>query len=959
MAIEPVPCAPGGGEPVEVNVTTCCAPAIASTPLCRADGTMVLLVVRSGCVECGEAAPDPEVVGWIDPATSTFTPGAAPADAGPCDTGCVDTICVQRCDDTDGDGAADQAYSELWCVRIDGTTELVLTYQSDPSQPYTPVSPVECEYGCVETQTYMLCDDTGTFLRRITIGAGQHLVEDLELDGITPHIVSGTVGACGGDSPCEEPTTPTATVGLCLADGTPIAVVITRDCSGKVTQDGWANLTTGAYTPGTLPADAGPCDTPCVDTICVQRCDDTDGDGAPDQTYNELWCVRADGTTELVLTYEDDPSQPYTPVSPLDCEYGSVQCHTQLLCDDNGPFIRRYTFLSDGTASFEDLQLDGQTPHAVIGTVGACGGSDCEQQTSPAATVGLCLADGTPIAVIVTRDCQGVTREEGWLNLTTGAYSTGRPPAGVVACGESRSIETTGTFCDVDPNTGNVLGLVLIEYSYAADGSVSGVRLVDATTGQTYTAQGEITTCPAGVAQPEQDLIVLCDVAADGTVTSFVRDYRRDENGQITGHTDYTLDGQPYTPAGTVGQCVEPCRATSTLLLCDLPTDGTPTPTVTDNDPSPYYPYSTGVPTAGAQALWDGGTLTLPQAAGPQPGTTGTVRTASAIIQAPRPVCDAGTAHVKVQVDAAQLGPDDGCATTGFIGLYNGPGEANRIALDLAPANTPAGWTGKLTVEADVPAADLAAGNIAVLLAFDAYDDSGGICPGVRRTSWQLSQFDATVVYDQTDCATQFLRNVVTDCQTGQVTAVTDTTLDGQPYTVTGEPGQCKTTGAEDPADPCPAQNVLEACRCDDTDGDGVSDVDYVELLAVDCAGALTSLGTYTADLSAPYTPVAPIDCDAGDPGAEPATAVQAHRVQLAAGQSWSADSFPRLRSVTATAHTGTGTITTAEGDSTLFQGESVMWAIDKDEDARLIGPLTINAATGAVVVNWTEGVDL
>ncbi|WP_405961285.1 hypothetical protein OG235_37125 [Streptomyces sp. NBC_00024] len=1019
MPVEPIPCAPDGGTGNPVEVTTCCAPSIASTALCRSDGTTVLLVVRSGCVECGEAAQDPQVVGWIDPATGTFTPGPAPADAGPCDTGCVDTICVQRCDDTDGDDAADATYNELWCVRADGSTELVFTYQDDPATPYTPVAPVDCTYGCSESETVTLCD------------------------------------------------------------------------------------------------------------------------------------IAADGTVT--------------------------------------PFLRRYTFLN-GTASYEDVALDGQTPHVVTGTVGVCatgGGQPCAEQTTPAATVGLCLPDGTPLAVVITRHCDGTTTQDGWLNLTTGLYTSGPPPAGAAACGDARAFELAGLLCDVDPVTGDVLGLVLVEYAYNADGSLGSVRLVDPATGATYTLQGELRRCPAsvGAEQPDQDLTVLCDVQPDGTATAFVRDYRRDANGQITGHTDYTLDGQPYTPARTVGQCVEPCRNTSTLLLCDLPTDGTPAPTVTDTAPAPYYPYSTAVATAGTQALWDGGTFTFPDAAGPQPGTTGTVRTAAAIIQAPRPVCDAGTAHVTVQVDAAQLGPDNGCRSTGFIGLYNGQGEANRIALDLAPMDTPAGWSGTLTVEADVPAADLAAGSIGVLLAFDAYDDSGGICPGVRRTSWQLSEFAATVVYDQTGCATQFLRNVTTDCETGAVIAVTDTTLDGQPYTVTGEAGQCTAAGGggeccplpepcgdteivtlcdltydpqapiptpardftltgnvvtgnegttlwfaqanqeangvaeltvggllpatlyeysfastwigaggSDPVgnaaiyrldvldgatvlatrtrnlsngsnvfpggvladdapplrfiapatgavtlrftdlttggpfndrdlflmplevrtavltltatpflrrftfdcdggltstqdlaldgttpyevqgevghcsgdggeaatvSPCDVQNVIEACRCDDTDGDGVGDIDYVELLAVDCDGALTSIGTYIADLSAPYTPVAPIDCAVGAEGAEPAMAVQAHRVQLAAGQSWSAASVPTLRSVTATAHTGTGTITTADGNTTLFQGESVTWAIDKDEDARLIGPLTIAANTGTTTITWTRGVTL
>ncbi|MFF6801135.1 hypothetical protein [Streptomyces sp. NPDC012616] len=778
---------------------------------------------------------------------------------------------------------------------------------------------------------------------------------------------------CGPEAQaCESPTQPVATVGLCLADGTPIAVTIVRDCAGAITSEGWINLVTGQYTAGPAPADAGACDAGCVDTLCRQLCDDTDGDGQADSTYSELWCIKADGAAELVLTYQDDPSTPYTPVAPVDCTYGCAETETLTLCDASGPFLRRYTWLQD-VATFQDYALDGSTPHVVTGTVGACAGgggsgaAPCAEQTTPAATLGLCLADGTPIAVVITRDCAtSAVTQDGWLNLLTGAYSAGAPPAGAAACGDSRAFELSGLLCDVLPD-GTVAGLVLVEYAYNADGSLASVRLVDPATGGTYTLQGELSVCPGGTtpAGTDLDLIVLCDVQTDGTATPFLRDYRRDpDTGQIDGHTDYGLDGTPYAVTGTVGQCApeaEPCRNTNALLLCDLPTDGDPAPTVTDTPGGPYYPYTTGVATAGAQTLWDGGTLTLPDAAGPQPGTGGTVRTAAAVIQAPRPVCDDGTAHVTVSVDVTQLGPDAGCRATGFLGLYNGPGDANRVGLALAPPNTPAGWSGTLTAEADVPAADLAAGNIVVLVAFDAYDDSGAACPLPRRTGWQLSQFDATVVYDQTGCAAQFLRSVTTDCETGAVVSVTDTTLDGIPYTVTGEAGQCTAAGGGSccPADPCPAQNVIEACRCDDTDGDGVGDADYVELLAVDCTGALTSLGTYTADLSAPYTPVAPVDCEEGAAGADPAFGVQARRVELAAGSSWTATAWPTLQSVTAAAYDGTGTITTADGPSTLHGGETVTWSLTRDEDARLTGPLTIAAGTGTVTVTFTIGVML
>jgi hypothetical protein len=1250
MPVNPLPC-DDGGTTTPVEVTTCCAPSIASAPLCRADGTTVLAVVRSGCVECGQAAQDPTVVGWLDTA-GTFTPGPLPADVGPCEAGCVDTICRQLCDDTDGDGQADTTYSELWCIRADGSAELVLTYQDDPSQPYTPVAPVECTYGCPESETVQLCDDGGPFLRRYTWLNGTASYEDVALDGQTPHVVTGTVRACSTDTPCAEQTTPTATLGLCLADGTPIAVILTRDCSGTVTRDGW-------------------------------------------------------------------------------------------------------------------------------------------------------------------------------IDLTSGTYSTGAPPPGAQACGDSRAFELAGLLCDTDPTTGDVLGLVLVEYAYNADGSLASVRLVDPATGNTYTLQGELRRCPGGedTATADQDLVILCDVQADGTSTEFVRDYRRDPvTGLVTGHTDYALDGTPYTPTGTAGACTpeaEPCRNSTTLLVCDLPTGGTPAATATDTDPTPYYPYPTAAPVAGAQTLWDGGTLTLPPGTGPQPGTTGSVNSLAATLQAPRPACDNGTAHVTVTLNVQQTGPDNGCGPTGHLRLFTG---TTQTALTVLPAGTPAGYFGTLTVEADVPAAELAAGNVAFALALDAYDDTAACTPSPRRTGWTLSAFTATVDYDQTGCATQFLRTVTVDCETGTVLTSRDTTLDGQPYTVTGEPGQCQPTGgagtptepcrntssllvcdlptggtptptvtdvtntatpyegsglgatpvtagaaalwsggtltipatdngpgpdhvnqhlrsfaatiqadrpgcdtgtatvtasirvqrtgpndalggnglwdlwvsgtrvafdrteqnaavgytetltatAEVPAadlaagnvtvsgaletwqttahvggwivdrftvttaydqtgcatqflrsvtvdcdgaviavtdttmdgqpytvvgevgqceasggsccpeqpcgdtelaqlcdltydpqapiptpagdfaltgnvvaandgttlwfaqanqeangvaeltvggllpatlyefrfasawvgagnptpatnnaiylleildgatalasrtrnvsngsnafpggvltedmpplaftappsgavtirftdqttggpvndrdlylmplevrtavltlsstpflrrftydcdgnltstqdlaldgttpyvvqgeagvctadggaagaaTPCDVQNVIEACRCDDADGDGIADTDYLELLGVDCEGVLTSLGTYTPDLTAPYTPTSPVACDAGeDLGAPPAYGVQAHRVELAAGASWSADAWPTLQSITAVAHNGTGTITTADGTSTLHTGEAATWSVARDEDARLTGPLTIAADTGTVTITYTTGVQL
>ncbi|MFF1834235.1 hypothetical protein ACFVXE_08520 [Streptomyces sp. NPDC058231] len=349
--------------------------------------------------------------------------------------------------------------------------------------------------------------------------------------------------------------------------------------------------------------------------------------------------------------------------------------------------------------------------------------------------------------------------------------------------------------------------------------------------GQPYTVTGTVGQCEqvqecCPTPPPEQrvdvETHVLCVVAADGTVTQVLAEYVYDDQSGDRTNTRYVdlATGDPVTvPAdATVSVCgaddaedespgEAPCRNSSTLLVCDLPQDGEPTPTLADTDPTPYYPDTVAAPVSGAQTLWDGGTLTLPPGTGPQPGTPGKVNSLAATITGVRPACDDGTATVTVSVLVAQTGPDKGCAQTGHMRLFNG---AQQVALEVVPANTPVGWSGTLTVTASVPAADLAAGNVAVVMALDSYD----VCSGApRETGWNLSQFTASTVYDQTGCAQQVLANVVTDCDTGQVESVTYTTLDGAPYSVTGEVGQCTATSLCTPAVPCGDTEVAQLCN--------------------------------------------------------------------------------------------------------------------------------------------------
>ena len=308
----------------------------------------------------------------------------------------------------------------------------------------------------------------------------------------------------------------------------------------------------GGYTPV---GDVGTCDgAATLGEVCYN-------DGVLPLSQRGFLTRDADGTAHV---YDQNGAEvvPF----PLILICPETSFFEEILCDqgnDGHQFIRRYIGNTvDGfSTTLWNFELDGETDYVPVGPVVACSAS-CD----PVTTTGLCLADGTPIGVVTRRDCDtGVLTQDGWINLLTGAFTAGAPPAGTMSCSTSQSVQVSGTFCDVDGN-GDVVGLVLIEYHYGPDGTIESVRLVDATTGATYVPVGTITTCPAGADQPEQDIAVLCDVNA-GVSTPFVRDFRRDENGAVIGFTNYTLVGAPYAPTGTVGVCQG--RDSESVILCD------------------------------------------------------------------------------------------------------------------------------------------------------------------------------------------------------------------------------------------------------------------------------------------------------------------------------------------------------------------------------------------------------
>lgn len=187
----------------------------------------------------------------------------------------------------------------------------------------------------------------------------------------------------------------------------------------------------------------------------------------------------------------------------------------------------------------------------------------------PFSTTGLCLGDGTPIAIVTAWHADtGTYIDDGWINLLTGAFSAGVPPVGTRACATPQAIQNSDVLCDVTIGTGEVNGLVIVQYNYNPDGSIGSTILIDAITGDPYgTPVGTITVCPTDIGQPDRDMQLMCDVQANGTVVPLVRDYVRDPNGVIVSFNDYTPDGDPYVATGTVSVCIP--RDVETLTVCD------------------------------------------------------------------------------------------------------------------------------------------------------------------------------------------------------------------------------------------------------------------------------------------------------------------------------------------------------------------------------------------------------
>lgn len=655
------------------------------------------------------------------------------------------------------------------------------------------------------------------------------------LDG-TPHVVTGTIGDC-----------PTITVDsqiLCdfgafipptnTFTSTRFRRTFYRDLNGNVIDTVDTDLLTGApYTPAGANG-VGYCGD--LDTEVTYFCDlgNLDGPGGTPHVFWRAQQFDVTGSFAGQNAYDLTTNAQYFvtgPVQPWPCSQSTTSeiPESLVLCD-----ITQVPGLDGARSALNLTTLPvGPTAGAFPNGIG---------YTVDQGTVG-----GGGTYLITTGTTQTWTFSEpamlrfGVNNLNIGAECVTLPVGTVV-----ESIHANHTY--------NALTRVLCNGGAAAQTDESIFTLDAATT-------LAITSNPGGGGQRGLVRLEAAPTAFTEVRTPFLRTICQ-TCGEAPVVTDTAMDAvTPYVPAGTVGVCAtgstpETCSNSSTLLVCDTPITGVTTePATADTNSVPYQTIAGEFPvTGGAAVLWSGGTLNIPaDVAAPPDGFTQYTRTAAGLLTAPRPCCDDGTADVTVTMRVVRTGPQPACAAPGSVALRS---VSTSYAVQALPLNTPVGTVTDITLSATVPAADLAAGVIAVVTRLETWQTSAA-CGGVRSGGWTLSQYNATATFDIADCATQFLRTVTVDCTTGTVIATTDTTLDGAPYVPVCEVGQCASSGGQTPATCCDLTDTITLC--DDADN-----TPFLRHLTFDATGAVVSFTDTLYDGTAYTVTGEAVQCAAG-----------------------------------------------------------------------------------------------
>jgi hypothetical protein len=328
---------------------------------------------------------------------------------------------------------------------------------------------------------------------------------------------------------------------------------------------------------------------------------------------------------------------------------------------------------------------------------------------------------------------------------------------------------------------------------------------------------------------------VLCDDNGP-FLRKYVQSLDPTNQAQVNSFRDFTLAGVAYTTVGTVGSCSpEDCRNASTVLVCDVPTDGTldVEPDITDGTVNDVAQTQFTTLPGAYTTLWNGGSLAFPATAGPAQQ----YYMAVGEVTASPAGCDDASGTLTVSVRVTQNGPGTGQAWDGALRLFKG---TTLTAFQDVITYAPPGYVKTLTASMPVTAAELASGDVRLGLVLETFH---GTAKG-----WTADQFSATVELAgcESTASVQFLRTLVTDCETGEIVSTTDTTLDGDPYTVTGTVEQCQPAAD---SECCPNSQSVILC---DAGIDGTV-TQFLRQLTYTPGSVTPTAADFTLDGTTPY----------------------------------------------------------------------------------------------------------
>jgi hypothetical protein len=191
----------------------------------------------------------------------------------------------------------------------------------------------------------------------------------------------------------------------------------------------------------------------------------------------------------------------------------------------------------------------------------------------------LCLASGDPVVVYTVEavdcssgGCQSPTGApvaiHGWLNLLSGVFTLGAPPAGTKACGEATDVEIVNKLCVFD-SAGLVVGSAYTEVNYDETGATAptytlvgidnnGVMSRPLTLGVGQT----LGTCDSSAHKFEQ-LVHYCEPVSGGSgvCVEALAHYTRSSSDVISLNKISLFDGTDVTSTATTygissGSCV-------------------------------------------------------------------------------------------------------------------------------------------------------------------------------------------------------------------------------------------------------------------------------------------------------------------------------------------------------------------------------------------------------------------